>query len=226
MVGPGKSGGLFVVRPGRFFIRGIFARMSLQQRRARPNESWTVSTDVLADVAWWHTFAQEWNGISLLYEREWTSAEKIELFTDACGSGLGALLGNEWIEARWTAAQRAAAMRAERDSMPFFEMLALVTAACTWSSRWKGKKILFRSDCEQVVYCVNSGSSDDPGMMRLLRVLALTACRQQFDFRCVHIPGVLNVAADLLSRYGDCPQFRTACPAASPVMSVIGVVPL
>lgn len=213
-----------VVRPGRFFIRSIFARAAAQA--AKPHQQWTLNAEVRADVEWWHDFAGDWNGISLLYEQEWTDAPRIELFTDACQSGLGARFGTEWFEQRWTDEHRAAARRNLRDSMPFYELFALVAAASTWGARWAGKKIIFRCDCEPVVFAVNSGGSSDPGMAHLLRQLGLIACRGQFDFRCEHIAGVDNGVADVLSRDGDCAQFRALCPDAALRPTAIGPVPL
>lgn len=214
-----------VVRPGRFFIRSVFGRMALQERSGQ-QKAWSIPDDVRADVRWWRDFAADWNGISLLYDEEWTKAERIELFTDACKSGLGALFGTEWFEARWTPAQLAAAQREKQESMPFLELLALVTAAATWGPQWRGRKITFRADCEPVVNCVNTGTSKEPGMAKLLRHLALIACREQFDFRCEHIPGVQNVVADVLSRDGASDQFRAACPRAAALPAAIVEVPL
>ena len=213
-----------VVRPGRFFIRAIFAQSAAQAKGAvSPHQQWPITDAVRADIAWWSEFAPDWNGISVLYNSEWLQAQRIELFTDACKEGYGARFGTEWFAAKWTDAQRAVAMRLKCESMPYFELYALVAAAATWSHLWRGKKITFRCDCEPVVYTVNGGSSDDPPMMALLRSLALLACRREFDFRCEHIAGKQNVAADILSRDGDCPQFRAVCPdaqaTATPIVS-------
>ena len=194
-----------VVRPGRFFIRSLFARAAqMKAAGADRHSAWSLTADVRADIAWWGTFAPAWNGTSLLLEKEWTEAHRIEFFSDACGSGYGAHYGPHWFEARWTAQNRADAMRAEQESMPYFEMYALVTAAMTWGHEWRGKKIMFRSDCMPVVYAVNGGSSPVPQIMHLLRELARSACLHGYDFRCLHIPGEDNTIADLLSRVGDC----------------------
>ena len=98
--------------------------------------------------------------------------------------------------------------------MPFFELFALVSAAVTFAPAWTGRKILFRCDCLPVVQAVSKQSSKDPGMMHLLRQLSHSACTHGFDFRVEHIEGVKNVAADILSRHGDCQAFREVCPRA------------
>lgn len=162
-----------------------------------------------------HSFLADWNGISLLYDAEWEQSHKIELYTDACGTGYGGYYQGAWIAGAWSPDILAAAhARRKRISMPFLELHALVYAAATWGPSWKGRKIVFWCDCLPVVHAVTSGNSKQPQMMHLLRELITLACNHNFDFRCQHIPGVSNVIADTLSRDGDCPKFRALCPEA------------
>ena len=51
-------------------------------------------------------------------------------------------------------------------------------------------------------------------MMHLLRELIESALHHGFDFACVHIEGASNTVADVLSRHGDCADFRALCPQA------------
>lgn len=215
-----------VVRPGRFYLRRIIARMAevVRETRSRSKQLFSLSEDVKEDFRWWARFIREWNGVSMLYEVEWTRTEKLTLFTDACLDGYGALFGLNWFAAKWTDAQKACAFRVDRESMPFYELYALVAAAATFGPAWKLKKVLFRCDCMPVVDAIRNQSSKQPAMMHLLRQLSEIACKFAFDFRCEHIPGKQNVAADILSRDGDCPQFRALCPWAVQAMSPI--VPL
>ena len=62
--------------------------------------------------------------------------------------------------------------------------------------------------------------------MLLLRQLVQLAMQHGFDFRCEHVPGVLNVGADILSRHGDCAQFRAACPSMDPHPVALPVIDL
>lgn len=216
-----------VVRPGRFYLRRIIAHTARLCALAGTHTGpMPLTRAVLEDVAWWHRFLPGWSGQSLLYELEWVQAHRIELFTDACLDGWGAVYGNRWSCGAWSPEQKLAAFRGQRHSMPFLELLALVIAAATWGPLWAGRKIIFRSDCMSVVQSVEAGRSKARESMHLLRFFAETACRFGFDFRCEHVAGVTNVAADALSRYGDCPQFRAACPRALPSMSPPALVPL
>jgi hypothetical protein len=206
-----------VVRPGRFYLRRIIDHTTRVRRIARSDTAqFPITKAVLADIAWWIEFLPKWEGHSLLYEREWEEADRIELFTDACNTGYGAVYGSAWLAGRWPANVLAMARRRTRLSMPFLELYALVMAAMAWGHLWTAKKITFRCDCMPVVAAITRGSSRRPEMMHLLRLLAERACLCGFDFRCEHIPGVANTIADVLSRFGDSPQFRALRPRAGP----------
>lgn len=205
-----------VVRPGRFYLRRIIAHMALVLRitKSRTKQVFSLPSEVREDVRWWLKWIAHWNGVSLLYELEWTSAVKLNLTTDACLTGFGAMCGTKWFAGRWTASQLALAKRTDRESMPYLELHALVSAALTFGSAWTGLKVLFLCDCKPVVQAIAKQASPQPAMMHLLRLLCDAACRFGFDFKCDHIDGVSNTAADILSRAGDCKEFRGLFPGA------------
>ena len=41
------------------------------------------------DIKWWLTNLPSWNGVSFLYDADWTSTPDVELFTDASHKGFG-----------------------------------------------------------------------------------------------------------------------------------------
>lgn len=204
-----------VVRPGRYYLRRLQSHIARIRKWSKSNLArFTLPRAVIADIEWWLKFISTWNGVSLLYESDWVEAAKIELFTDACNTGFGGYYDGQWFAGRWTDEQLAVAHRQAKLSMPFLEMHALVYAAATFGPLWAGKKVVFRCDCKPVVQAINRCSSRRPEMMHLLRLLSTTAVEYGFDFKCVHLPGVDNSIADILSRDGDCEQFRALCPTA------------
>lgn len=216
-----------VVPAGKVFLRGMFAQISDMQRTAKSRHvEWPLSPDIQGDLRWWHDFIEPWNGVSLLLDVEWSKAEKLELYTDACGTGLGALFGTQWFAARWTPEQLAAAQRETKLSMPWCELYAVVAAARTWGAQWSGKKIMLRSDCMPVVQAIKAGRSRDPGMADLMRHLVRAACEHNFEFDCDHIEGVKNIHADELSRAGASALFFERLPAADKESAVINHPPL
>jgi hypothetical protein len=75
-----------------------------------------------------------------------------------------------------------------------------------------------------VVFALRKRTSPSPRLMELTRYMAALAARHGFDFDCVHIPGVLNVAADRLSR-GDLPGFFKEVPTAEPHPTTTAALP-
>ena len=65
-----------------------------------------------------------------------------------------------------------------------------------------------------VVAVVNSGQSQDNTLMHLLWCLFFMVAHFQVHIRATHIPGVVNNAADALSR-GDLPRFLQVVPEAA-----------
>ena len=63
-----------------------------------------------------------------------------------------------------------------------------------------GRRMLLHCNNQSVVSIVNSGTSKCEHIMTLVRALFDSAVLFNFDLKLVHIPGVDNVAADLLSR--------------------------
>lgn len=98
-------------------------------------------------------------------------------------------------------------------SIAYRELLAVVTACACWGKFLAGKKILLECDNSSVVYCVNQGTSKSPAVMTLIRQLFFMAARFNFDLRLIHVAGVLNVAADLLSRLRVV-EFRKGFPGS------------
>ena len=209
-----------VMRPGRHFVSRLVyhytSMLRLLGQNARAPQSWPIPRAARADIQWWLHKAQHWNGVSLLYEVEWENdAHKVFLETDACETGYGASWGNEWFKGNWTPEEIALSKRRKKVSMPFMETYALVLAAATWGHLWRGKKIIFRTDCMVSYNTVGwkKKNSKNAQLQSLLRRLAEIACDFDFDYRAQHIAGVTNIAADALSR-DNMVQFRVARPCA------------
>ena len=205
-----------VVRPGRVMLNRLFTLLRTMGSDRKAIRS--VSAEARQDIAWWHHHVAQWDGISLLYEEEWAHARalglQVNLSTDACSAGFGAAWGSEWIHGTWNKGDLEEAQRAKTISMPYLELKALVIAAATWGKHWARKRVLFSSDCLSAAQAINSGSSPQPDTARLLRTLARIAASSHFEYRCEHIAGITNVAADLLSR-GQAQQFLDSHPGAS-----------
>lgn len=218
-----------VVRPGRTYLRRLID-MQTDMERAQRRGVWgprRLSNEALADIQWWRHFIARWNGLSLIYDNEWTRWDdpSLLLYTDACLIGYGARHGNRWFKGTWTPEQLAAAMRKQKASMPFLELHALVHAATVWGHLWGGKKITFMCDCQPAYYAIYRMSSKDSSMAALLRLLSTTASMHSFDFRCVHLSGLTNTIADALSRDCDMQELLALLPTANATAEVVQQLP-
>lgn len=169
-------------------------------------------------MAWWREFITPWNGVALLPDSHWcapgsliTNAPALELYTDACNTGFGAVWERKWLHGVWSNAQLQAAQRKSKLSMPYLEMLAVAIALHTWAPLLTSRKITVRSDSTTVVAAVSGGACKDRALMHLVRSILFTAARHQFALRCVHVQGAVNSAADALSR-GRVQEFKTSFP--------------
>ena len=204
-----------VVRSARPFVSRLIHQLSHVNRTVR------VGASLKADLRVWRAFIDQWNGISMWYDEEWTLAVDLQLETDASVTGYGAVCGTEWFHGEWSADELADAQRRTRESMPYLELLALVKAAATWGHHWTGRRIEFRCDCMPVVQAITAAHARNPQLMQLLRTLHLLAHTHGFEFRCSHLSSAANSAADVLSRPDDqavsrYDRFRKLRPSASP----------
>lgn len=189
-----------VVAPGRTFLRRMIDHLKTIPLDAEASAPFPLTTPFKQDVQWWIQFLTQWNGVSVIPDSEWTPAHAIQLYSDACVDGYGATYGPHWFSKKWSEEEESQAKRNKRDSMPFKELYALATAAATWGAQWRGRKILFHSDCQPIVEAWRKGDSKNTQISHLLRTLLFLAATHDFNMNIVHIAGVANVGADLLSR--------------------------
>lgn len=181
-----------VIRPGRWFLRGIFGLLSQFEKRDRPIR---LNREFRTDMEWWHEFASRWNGVSLLREiaRQHPS---VEIWSDASRSwGCGALWRDSWFQIEWKdwpGFQEA--------TIASKELLLLVIVAAMWGLRWRGSVVLCHCDNQAVVSVVRGGYYKDPPMAHMLRCLFFVKAYYDLSLAATHISGVENRAADCISR--------------------------
>ena len=84
--------------------------------------------------------------------------------------------------------------------MPYLELLSLIHSINIWKDELKGKALILHCDCKPVVDAINTGRSYEAHMMDLLRTFIYIINLNKIFIHCIHIPGVTNIYADLLSR--------------------------
>jgi hypothetical protein len=193
-----------VVQASRPFIGRLYKQVHAWKAGAdkiqNPFMRFSVSEEMKKDLRWWDSFIESWNGIHLMYDDQWDS-QAVKVFTDACGSGYGAVVGDNWFQGEWTEDELREAKRAKSISMVYLEFKVLVLAASTFGHRWSTKSIEFKTDNESTVAVNKTQYSSDTHLLGLLRTLCYIAYQHNFRFRVTHIPGKENDIADRLSRF-------------------------
>ena len=188
-----------VVRAGRSFLRRIIRQLQAIPSWANADTPYPLSESFFKDVNWWSRFVRSWNGKAVI-PTEPDPSNQLVVYTDACDTGYGALFDTQWLAEVWTEEESQAAMRDQRESMPWKEMYAIARAASTWGKCWRGRNVLVRCDCQPAVLAWQRGDSKSPGLADLIRTLLFISATHDFHLTMLHIAGVDNVFADLLSR--------------------------
>lgn len=81
------------------------------------------------------------------------------------------------------------------------ELLTIVVALKLWGSQLSGRRLTVRCDNEVAVTVLNSGRCKHPFLNACLREICFMSATHEFELRAVHLPGVKNHEADLLSRW-------------------------
>jgi hypothetical protein len=213
-----------VIRAGRVFLRRLINLttywIAKYAKSPRPAQSAVTSLhplpdSVKLDIQWWSTYMSQFNGTMSIYPTTWDESADMNIATDAGQAGYGAVFGKQWFHGTWTDAEEQQSQQISRDSMPWKELHTLVRAAATWGSQWSNHNIVFQLDCQPMVFAISKGGSKHPHIMSLLRTLSFIAAQNNFQYKVKHIAGVLNVAADHLSR-GRVDVFQSLFPTSNP----------
>ena len=205
-----------VVVPGRAFLKRLFA---LTAGVRKPHFFVKISQAAKADLRVWQDFLNNFNGVTL-YRTELFLSEKVcHFFTDASKTlGCGAVCDNSWFSLEWPSAWW------KEQNITFLELVPIVLALEVWGERARNQCVLIHSDNLALVHVINSQSSKEDLVMGYIRRLVLKALHSNVLIKAVHIPGVHNILADLLSRL-QVPQFLERHPTADKFATTVNPLP-
>ena len=152
-----------VVLLGRVFVRRLF---DLGATVKKPCHHVYLNLGARSDLAWWHDFLVDWNGVSTL-SAFWDQPLSVTLTSDASGSwGCGAYWGSHWFQLAWS--ETACFVDT---NIVTKELIPIVIAAATWGQHWTGQVVCCWCDNIAVVSVLNHRTSRDSELMHLLRCL-------------------------------------------------------
>lgn len=118
-----------VVRQGRTFLRELFSLLSrMHGAHLKPHFFTRLNAGARADILWWRTFLQDWNGSSFFP----ASTPSITVTSDASGSfGCGAFcVPYGWFQIKWPPSWQSTHITVK-------ELVPVVVAAAVWGSQWR-----------------------------------------------------------------------------------------
>ena len=147
-----------------------------------------VKKDLLQSLKWWSQ-ANLLKG-SPLHPLEST----LSLFTDASEKGWGAHLGKDKISGIWSNKEQSLHINV-------LELKAVFLALKAFATKLQGQRVLICSDNQTVVSYLNKqGGTKSIQLVALVWRIIAWATPREIMIKARHIPGVLNVVADSLSR--------------------------
>ena len=86
------------------------------------------------------------------------------------------------------------------------EMLNVYLALRLWAPTWAGKRIRLECDNQAVVAVIKAGKTKDKVLAAYARNIFMLASVFDIEITVVHLSGVANTVADLLSRWDNIPD--------------------
>ena len=86
-------------------------------------------------------------------------------------------------------------------SIVHLEMLNILVAICVWCQYWSNRCIIIKCDNQAVVSVLNSVKTQGMTLAAIARNIMMEAAKYDIDLQVIHILGVDNKIADLLSRW-------------------------
>ena len=142
------------------------------------------------DLNWFNKFLKKFNGRAFFNHRPVEAT--IEL--DACLQGLGAIYRNQVYAFPIP-------QYCDSFSIVHSEMVNILVAIRVWGKVWKNQRIVIKCDNQVVVSVLNSGKTQDLTLAAIARNIMMEISEQDIDLQVIHILGVKNKVADLLSRW-------------------------
>ena len=184
------------VVPARPFLRRMIDLLSLAKK---PHHYIRLTLEVLKDLDVWSQFLHDYNGVTYFRALHITPSDAINMASDASKLGFGAVYGKKWLQAAYPTSW-------QDFHITVLELYPILVMINVFGHLMKNSSILFHCDNSAVVAIINKQSSRDKLVMAFVRPLVLLLILHNIHLRSVHIPGVLNILPDKISRFQTTPS--------------------
>ena len=180
-----------IITPARAFNRRLYdLGIGLEKSYYRIK----VTKEVKQDLLVWQKFLHNYNSKTFLLDYIWLTNDHLQLYTDASSTiGFGGVFGSKWFYGLWHP-------DCLRLNIALLEYYPICLALHLWGPVLANKCITINSDNMAVVYIINSCTSKDKTIMKLVRRFVYLAMHYNILIRAKHLPGILNSCCDFLSR--------------------------
>ena len=176
------------IRGGRYFLRRILNDIN---KLRHGSHKCRLSGEFHKDLEWWISYLHVFNG-SVYYRR----CEQVNVYTDACNTGAGMFCEGDWSYVNWQADDSVF-----RDvHINYQEVGAIMLSASRWAHTWRDKQVVVFTDSTVAKAIINKGTCRNKVIMNALRKLFWLSVTFNFTVRAVHIPGIIHIVPDCISR--------------------------
>ncbi|RUM44978.1 MAG: hypothetical protein DSY80_03845 [Desulfocapsa sp.] len=179
------------VVPARPFLRRL---IDLLNPLHKPYYYIRLTKEVKQDLHTWKQFLMQYNGITYFRSLHIATSAAIHMSADASHIGFGACYGSHWIQApypkHWTTYH-----------ITVLEMYPIYVLIEMFGYKLLHSNILFYTDNTAVKDIINKQTSREKTVMQIVRPLVLTLVKFNINLRSKHIPGILNILPDAISRF-------------------------
>ena len=196
-----------VIRGGRVYMFHMIQRLKCFNLKKRIE----LPASFFADLSWWDTFAENFNGSADFFDPVFNS---IDLITDASLKGMAAICDNDFCQAKVIPSQNdhldyvPISANAYEVFVPsehaaninVLELIAILLAMLRWSDKFKNCRIFAYCDNLQVCYNLAKDKTRNPLSNQCLRDIFWLCSMNNVYISPVYIPSRFNIDADYLSR--------------------------
>lgn len=145
------------------------------------------------DLFLWKEFLTNYNGITIIKNRENVDSVSLHMFSDSSKTGYGGTFGNNFIQGLFPSEW-------QNLSIEFLELYPIFVLVHMFSNQIKDQRVVFHCDNNSIVHIINKQTSKCPLIMKLIRPMVLIMLNFNISFTAAHIPGIDNKICDKISR--------------------------
>ena len=170
------------VKPGRIFMARLLN--SLREYKRPASHRYPISAAMLLDIQWWLVFLSQFPRVSLIKPSSW-DFESFNFSTDACLHGGSAVCHTDCISFVFPNCIAPSTLHINA-----LELFTIIVALKHWAPQLQGHKFVVACDNSAAVAVINTSSSKDPFMQRLVHHRSFrfrntcTACSRQTQSVC------------------------------------------